>query len=287
MLLRSTRLTLRVLTAALMLMGVHAFAQDSDKKDEKPVSTSGITDFHAEEKAWEEKLHTTDCRMMPSRMIMADCNEIHRQTKVIYLKSAAQQNDANEILVAVRNMFDPSLKVYLVASQEAISVSTYPEEIARIEAYIHTLDRPHPAYKITFTIVDTDNGKRVGIEHYAMTATDGQRATMKQGSKVPVSTGSYSTSDKAMQQQFTYLDVGMSFDVTPTQLGDMVQLKTKIEQSGVANSQDIAGVMEPVIRQSVYDGVVRAPLGKPTMIGSLDISGTTRHLDVEVLIETM
>ena len=47
-----------------------------------------------------------------------DLDDLAVQT--FYLTNASQQADANEILVALRNLLDPSVKIYLVATQNAI-----------------------------------------------------------------------------------------------------------------------------------------------------------------------
>ena len=68
-------------------------------------------------------------------------------------------------------------------------------------------------------------------------ATDGQKATLKIGSRIPVATGSYSsgasvaaTVSPLVQTQFQYLDIGTNVEVTPTIHFDRdVTLKIKIE----------------------------------------------------------
>jgi type II secretory pathway component GspD/PulD (secretin) len=228
---------------------------------------------------------TTDCNKLSSHTAEGDCRRLHSVTKTIYLANVTTQNDANEILVAVRNMFSPELKVYLIASQDAISISSYPEEIARIEAFIHELDRPRKLYRLTYTVAVSENGKNIGTQHYSLVASDGNRSTMKEGDKIPVATGSFSTDNAASQTQFTYLDVGMSFDATVISMANGVSLKSKVEQSSIGSTNTIAGVTEPVVRQSVLDGSSIATLGKPLMLGSIDIPNSTRHLDIDVMVE--
>lgn len=238
----------------------------------------------------ETRLHTTDCDKMPSRQSESNCTEAHKETRVIQLHNVTQQQDANEILVALRNILSPSVKIYLVASQDAIVVETWPQELDRAEALVRKLDVPRRTYRVTFTIITSEGGKRIGVEHYSLVAADGQRATSKQGSKIPVATGSYNPNgspNSAAQTQFTYLDVGMNFDVTPTTTGSGVAIKAKIEQSSTADPVIIAGVNEPVIRQSVYEGVTTLPLGKSVALSSLDVPTTTRHIDVEAMVEPM
>jgi type II secretory pathway component GspD/PulD (secretin) len=207
------------------------------------------------------------------------------QVKTIYLTNVSQPNEANEILVALRNMYDPTDKIFLVASQNAISIGAYPQEIARMEALARELDKPHKSFRLTYTVAVVEDGKTIGTQHFSLVAADGQRTTLKEGDKVPVATGSFSTDNAASQTQFTYLDVGMNFDATVVSMASGLSLKTKVEQSSIGPTNTIAGVAEPVVRQSVLETATIAPLGKPLMLGSIDIPNSTRHLDVDVLIE--
>ena len=226
-----------------------------------------------------------DCRTLPTRVAMNDCLEENGETKIVVLNNVSAQNDANEILVAVRNMVDPSTKIYLLASQNAIVLHTYPQDLARIETLIHELDRPHKLYRLTYTIATMEDGKSIGTQHYSMVASEGQRTMLKEGDKVPVATGSFSTDNAASQTQFTYLDVGMNFDATVTSLANGVSLKSKVEQSSIGPTNTIAGVAEPVVRQSVLETTAVAPLSKPIMLGSIDIPNSNRRLDIDILVE--
>lgn len=270
-----------ILCAALALaLPLTTFAQSKDKKDDdRPAPPPPHTR--------EVYPVGTDCSTLPNRSQQADCNYELAQVRIVKLNNVVQQNDANEILVAVRNMADPSLRVYLVANQNAIALSTYPQELDRLEAFIRKLDQPRRSYRLFFTITESDAGKRIGVEHFSFAADVGQRTTLKQGSKVPVATGSYSMSDKTSQEQFTYLDVGMNFDATLTQTGPNLVMKCKVEQSSIAESQLIGSVREPVIRQAVIEGVETITPGKPITLGAIDVSGSTRHLDIEVVAEPL
>jgi len=270
-----TSLTLAALTLALA-----AHAQST------PPADTPDTAKPAAHQTFELPAGSTDCsKLLPARAAYSDCITKYAQSRIIPLTQVTSQNEANEILVAVRNMFDPSIKIFLVPSQNIISVSTYPEELNRIEAYIHALDRPHKLYRLTFTLAETDGGKQLGVEHYSLVAAEGQRATLKQGDKVPIATGSSAADGSAANTQFTYLDVGMNFDATPTSTANGVSLKTKVEQSSVGPSTTIAGIAEPVVRQTVLEGVSAATLGKPLMLGSVDVPNSTRHIDIDVLVE--
>jgi hypothetical protein len=62
-------------------------------------------------------------------------------------------------------------------------------------------------------------------------------------------------------------------------------LKCKVEQSSVGPSNTIAGVQEPVVRQTVLESYSAATLGKPLMLGAIDVPNSTRHIDVDVVVE--
>lgn len=229
----------------------------------------------------------TDCSKLPTRVAATDCAQAHMQVKVIDLKYVSQQNDANEILVAVRNMADPSTKIYLVASQNAIVIATYPVAIAHIEALIHSLDRPRPVYRLTFTVTDFDGTTKTGTHHFSLVDASGQRVTMKQGRKVPVVTGKYDKDSASSETQFTYLDVGMNFDVTITPYANGVTMKSKIEQSSVGQETSEIGPHEPIVHQTVIEGVTAFPLGKPLVIGSLEVPDSNKHSEISVLAEPL
>jgi len=143
-------------------------------------------------------------------------------------------------------------------------------------------------YRVTYTLTDTDAGKKVGVQHYSVVVAEGARTTLKNGSKIPVATGSYSTAGQASQTQFTYLDIGINLDtMLSVPVDGTWQVKVKVEQSSVAEDKLIAGVQEPIVRQSVLEQVTTLSLGKPQVVGMLDFSGTTRHLEVEVVLEAL
>lgn len=142
-------------------------------------------------------------------------------------------------------------------------------------------------YRLIYTITESDGGKRIGVQHFAMVVITGKRAVLKDGSKVPVATGSYDQGKNGSQTQFTYLDVGINFDTTLNDTPAGLQLLVKVEQSSVAEQSMIAGVNEPVIRQAVLETTSLVVPGKPLVLGALDLPGSTRHLDVELAVEQL
>jgi type II secretory pathway component GspD/PulD (secretin) len=236
----------------------------------------------------EAKTYTSDCGKLPTRTEQSECTAQRAQTRTLFLKNVTSQSDANEIMTAVRNSFDPGLKIYLVTDQNALVITSYPEELEKVEALVHTLDISHKTYRITYTLTELEAGKTLSTEHYSMIIADGQHISMKEGNKVPIATGSY-TADGApansTQTQFTYLDVGMNFDASIFASGTGVRLKCKVEASSLDQPVTIAGVTEPVVRQSVLDGTALLTLDKPTMLGTIDVPNSTRHIDIAAVVE--
>jgi hypothetical protein len=213
------------------------------------------------------------------------------QTRTFYLANVTQQIPANEIMVAIRNLGCPSTKIYYVDSQKAIIMVAPPSELERADKIVHDLDRSIKTYRVTYTLTELDAGKTVTTEHYSMLLADGEHTTMKEGNKIPIATGTYANGaavtspSSEIQTQFTYLDVGMNFDTTISVSGNSVRLRSKVEDSSLDQPVTIAGVTEPVVRQSVLDGTSVLTLDKPFMLGTIDIPNTARHMDIAVLIE--
>jgi len=203
-----------------------------------------------------------------------------------YLKNSSQPNDGNEILTGLRLMLDPAVKIYLVPKDNAIMLRALPDDLAMATKIIADLDRPRKTFQLTYALTEIDDGKRLGTQHFTMTAVDGQRTTLKSGSKIPVVTGKFDTSTTISQTQMTYLDVGYNFDATPSETAVGATVKLKVERSTVAERKPGAPApIDPSIQQAVMETVTSLPLGKPTVLGSLDVPDSTKHLEVEVTLQ--
>jgi len=206
--------------------------------------------------------------------------------ETFYLVNVSQREDAMDIVNAVRNLLPPNARITLVPNQNAILVSGSAEVIASVHKVIESVDKPRKAYRLTYTVTEMDNGKRIGIQHFTMVVVSGQRTTLKEGSKVPVVTGSYTAGSSSTQNQFTYLDVGMNFDASLDESANGVRLRTKVEQSSIADTSPL-GPNDPIVRQTVLEGTSILVPGKPLVLGSVDVPGSTRHHDVEVVMEVV
>ena len=115
------------------------------------------------------------------------------------------------------------------------------------------------------------------LQNPSIRATDGQTATMKIGSKIPVATGSYSagaatgiTAGIGVQTQFTYIDIGVNIDMTPTiHLDREVTLKLSVEVSTESGSVTIEGVTEPIIGQRSDKTTIQLKDGEPCLLAGI------------------
>lgn len=205
--------------------------------------------------------------------------------RTFYLNNAVQQADANEIVTALRNFLDPCTRVYLVASQNAILVRASLENMALTQKLLNDLDRPKKSYRLTYTVTEMDGTKRISSQQFAMVVVSGQKTTLKQNSRVPVATGSYSSGGSVgVQTQYSLLDVGINFEATLDEFANGARLRTLVDQSAVVPQEKDAALQQPVVRHATLEGASFLAPGKPLMLGSLDIPGSTRRLDVEVVM---
>jgi general secretion pathway protein D len=127
----------------------------------------------------------------------------------------------------------------------------------------------------TANLLLTDSNTKI-LQNPRIRATDGQKATMKIGSKIPIATGSYQTGaatalvSSLVNTQFQYQDVGVNIEMTPTVHFDRdVTLKIKIEVTSQSGSVTISGVTEPIISQRVVDQVIRLREGEASILGGI------------------
>src|SRR5271157_1893132 len=127
----------------------------------------------------------------------------------------------------------------------------------------------------TANLLLTDANTKI-LQNPRIRATDGQKATMKIGSKIPIATGSYQTGaatalvSSLVNTQFQYQDVGVNIEMTPTVHFDRdVTLKIKIEVTSQSGSVTISGVTEPIISQRSVDHIIRLREGEASILGGI------------------
>ena len=221
-----------------------------------------------------------------SARVFACANPSTETVRTLYFRNATQQNDANEIYTAMRQILPGDVKTFFVPNQMAIEMCAQPEQFALAQKMLTDLDRPKKNYRLTYTVSEMDGTTHVSTHHYSMVVTEGQQATLKQGSRIPFMTGSTGQGASSVNQ-FTYLDVGMNFDATIDTTSGGIRLRTSVEQSSVVEEKPIAQSQDPVIRQATFKGTSYLVPGKPLKVGTFDIPDSSRHLELEVTMEPL
>ena len=207
--------------------------------------------------------------------------------ETFYLVHLTSTIEMQDVQTDLRNMV-PRAKIYGVPSQHAISIKATAEDMALARKMIADLDRPRKTYRLTYTITQSENGKRVGEQKYALLLVSGEKSSLKQGQRAPIVTGTSDAGSGGPTTQVQYVDLGLSIDATVEENQDGARLITKVEQSALADEKSGMGAqnqMDPVIQQTTLEGTSTLVQGKPMVLGSLDVPGSGRHQEIAVVSE--
>ncbi len=204
----------------------------------------------------------------------------------VYLKNVSQQQDANDLQTAVRNMVTRA-HVFYDPAVNAIVMKGSADELAMAQKVIADLDLPKKAYRLEYTVRTIDGSKATATQHYMLLVVLNERGQLKLGNRVPLVTGKTDADSAAASSQVQYMDVGLSISGMLTGSGDDLILRTKVEQSTLADEKSGMGPQDPVLHQAVLEQTARLAPGKPMTLGSLDIPGGANRLEVEVVVEAV
>ena len=206
--------------------------------------------------------------------------------RTIYITRATQQNEAADLQTAMRNML-PRAKIYYVASQNALTLRATAEDMELAERMVADLDRPRKLYRLTYTITETEGSQRLGAQTYSLVITPGTKTALKQGSRIPILTGVNDSSNSSRDNELQYLDIGWTIEASLDGSSEGLKLQSKVEQSSLADDKPTSPLQAPVIRQSTLEGSATLTQGKPLILGSLDIAGSTRREEIKVVSEVV
>jgi general secretion pathway protein D len=139
-----------------------------------------------------------------------------------------------------------------------------------------------PPASVSFLLNDSNTKT---LENPQIRALDGQKASLKIGSRVPVATGSFQPGiggvgiNPLVNTQFQYIDVGVNIDMTPTVHADReVTLKLMLEISSVISTSNIGGIQQPVIGSKHIEHTIRLREGEVNLLGGLMESSDVRSV---------
>lgn len=207
-----------------------------------------------------------------------------RIVQTIFLKNATATNDMNDITTAVRNM-EPQIRIYADQAQKSLSISAKPEDMQPTLQLITELDQPRKVFRLTYTIAEMDGGRRVSQRQFVFLAATGERSVFKQGGRVPIVTGSSPEDRSGPNYQVQYQDIGMTIDATVTGSEDNLSLDTRVEQTSLADDKATISIPDPELHQTVLQELSVLTQGKPLVLGSLDLPGTSLQQQIAVTAE--
>ena len=205
-----------------------------------------------------------------------------KRVQTFFLTNSSDQNDFNDLQTTLRNVL-PGVMIFGVEMKNAITIKATPEEMEIAQKLISDLDKPRKLYRVTYTITDIDGGKRLGSQRFMLLVRSGSRSTIKQGSRVPIMTGTLAGEPVGTQMQ--YQDVGLSIQTDVNGSQDSISLRAKIEQSSLGDERGGAASQNPVVRQNVLDETAELSQGKPLILGSLDVPGTPKSQEIAVVAD--
>ena len=120
-------------------------------------------------------------------------------------------------------------------------------------------------------------------------ASDGQKVTLKIGSRIPYATGSFGSAiggvgagvSPLVSTQFNYADVGVNIDMTPqVHSADEVTLHIEVTVSSVQQYVQIGGISQPVIGQQANIADIRLREGEVNILGGLNQTQENSNLTI-------
>jgi hypothetical protein len=150
-----------------------------------------------------------------------------------------------------------------------------------------TEQRPRPiqAFRLDFSLVELEDGKKINSRHYSINLTAGSANEVKIGTRVPIGTA------ETNPAQFQYLDVGTMIFANLRNIGDELQLEvrsdsswTKHEDVDVSPRPPHSTFTPPIVSQIQINGSTLLVVGKPLVIGSVDDPYSKRQFQLEVTV---
>jgi len=107
-------------------------------------------------------------------------------------------------------------------------------------------------------------------------AASGQKASLRIGEKYPIASGGIQPFGGTtggyggLYQNFTFADIGVNVDITPTVHGDKeVTLKVVLEISSLLSTVNVGGISQPIIGQRKVEHEIRIREGEVSLLGGL------------------
>jgi len=144
--------------------------------------------------------------------------------------------------------------------------------------------QPVQSYRLDFSFNEVADGKILNTRHYSMNMTGGNPNEIKIGTRVPVATGSSSSTPAPTQYQ--YMDIGTNIWAQLREHGDefILVVRGEVSNLDVETGEHSGALLPPVVRQIKINGDTLLVVGKPIMIGSVDDPNSKKQFQLEVTV---
>ena len=136
-------------------------------------------------------------------------------------------------------------------------------------------------YKLDLAVYELQDGKRSNVRKYLMFVRGGGPSSeIKVGNRVPVNIGNSSNT-----AQMQYMDVGLRMSCRDANEKDgMFTIATDFELGSLVlpDHPEPGSLGAPVVRQLRENGYAQIPMGKPSVILSIEDTNSPRTVQVEV-----
>jgi general secretion pathway protein D len=190
-----------------------------------------------------------------------------------------------------RSSLSPSTSTSTSTTTSTTTPSTVPQVLLSQLKNLGTSDFALTLPGATANAILTDDRTKI-LQDPELRVTDGQKATLKIGSKVPVATGSFQAGvgvgvtgssgvvNPLVNTQFQYIDVGVNIEITPRVHPDGdISLKGTVDISQITTTSNIGGINQPVIGQKKTEIDVRLKEGEPNILAGLIERTDTKNLN--------
>ena len=144
--------------------------------------------------------------------------------------------------------------------------------------------QPVQSYRLDFSFNEVADGKILNSRHYSMNMTGNNPNEIKIGTRVPVATGSGSSTPAPTQYQ--YMDIGTNIWAQLREHGDefILVVRGEVSNLDVETGEHSGALLPPVVRQIKINGDTLLVVGKPIVIGSVDDPNSKKQFQLEVTV---
>lgn len=202
----------------------------------------------------------------PSGVACPDSRAPGTYYRTFYLSHATGFREFRDVQTVLRNMLQGA-RIDGDSGPRALAICGTPAELELAQKIVSDLDHPTTAassWRLTYTFTHDGSSRKA-----AFTVVLGADGEIKQGSRVPILTGTSSSGSDQVQ----YIDIGLSISAHVDDADGTPQLTTKVEQLEPSQEKPAASTGDPVLGQTILETETDLTPGKPLVLGTLNLPG--------------